>query len=171
MAARSAARSNYRAFRSIPEAPRLLAGAFLTRVPLATTTLAMLLFLRAQTHSFATGGAVVGAYALALAVAAPLQGVAVDRYGQTWILAFCAAGQAVAIPSFVLVALNGASPRALALLAGVGGALVPPTTPCVRALWRELAGDEQSLHAAYAVDAVTFELAWAIAPLLVAGVS
>jgi MFS family permease len=148
-----------------------LVGAFLTRVPVSTTTLAMLLFLRAQTHSFATGGAVVGAYALALAVAAPVQGVAVDRYGQTKILTLCAAGQAVAIPAFVLVASNGASPVALVLVAGIAGALLPPTTPCVRALWRELARDEQALHAAYAVDAVTFELAWAIAPLLVAGVS
>jgi hypothetical protein len=55
----------------------------------------------------------------------------------------------------------------LALLAGLGA---PPLEPCLRVLWRDVAGDDL-LHAAYAVDIAAQELIFIAGPLVtVAGV-
>src|ERR1035437_7604031 len=51
------------------------------------SSLAILLLVRATTHSYAAAGAAVGAYALASAVMAPVQGRLVDRFGRVRVLA------------------------------------------------------------------------------------
>lgn len=146
---------------------RLLLSSVLARLPLGTCSLAILLFVRAQTGSFLVAGLAVGAFALLGAAMAPLQGALIDRLGQVRVLLPCAAGQGLLL--IALVALGGGAPRALLIaLAGAAGALTPPVSACLRVLWPEVTGEARVREAAYALDAMTQEVIWVLGPLLVA---
>ncbi|MGH2831996.1 MAG: MFS transporter, partial [Solirubrobacteraceae bacterium] len=74
-------RSDYRSLLAVGEVRRLLLSSVLARLPLGICSLAILLFVRAQTGSFLLGGLAIGAYTLLSAAMAPLQGVLIDRLG------------------------------------------------------------------------------------------
>ena len=65
---------------------------------------------------------------------------------------------------------SGASVALLIVLGAVQGATVPPISPSMRALWRELVPDDR-LDTAYAFDSVALELAFIVGPLLAAGLA
>ena len=99
--------SGYRAFLSIPGARRLLISAVVTRVPNGMLSLAILLLIRGRTGSFAVAGVAVGAFALANAAVAPIQGALVDRLGQPRVLGVCAVGQSALLVLLVAAAQAG----------------------------------------------------------------
>ena len=132
------------------------------------STLAILLLIHQETGSFASAGVVVGAFTVASAAAAPVQGTLVDRYGGRRVLAPFAVLQAAALVAVVLLARGGASLAALVAIAVVAGALVPPVDACVRVLWRDVAPEPTVLEAAYQLDATSQEVIWTAGPLLVA---
>ena len=158
----------YRSVISIDGSPRLLASALVGRLPQGMSSLAILLLVRATTHSYAAAGAAVGAYALASAVMAPVQGRLVDRFGRVRVLAPVAVGQGLVLVVLVLVARSQAGPAVLVALCALSGALVPPIAPTVRALLREVLDDPGVRETAYALESVTQELVWITGPLLVA---
>lgn len=131
-------------------------------------TLAILLLIRQEKGSFTPAGLVVGAFTLASAAAAPIQGALVDRYGSRRVLAPFAVGQAGALAALVALARGGAPTAALMVIAVAAGALVPPVDASVRVLWRDLAPDASVMEAAYQLDASTQEVIWTAGPLLVA---
>src|SRR5690349_9583965 len=90
-------------------AKTLLVSSVVARLPLGMS-LAILLLVRETTGSFAAAGAVVGAYGLATAAGAPIQGRLVDRFGPPRVLLIAAVGQAVALAVIVLAARGGAPP-------------------------------------------------------------
>jgi MFS family permease len=153
---------------SVDGSPRLLASALVGRLPQGMSSLAILLLVRATTHSYAAAGAAVGAYALASAVMAPVQGRLVDRFGRVRVLAPVAVGQGLVLVVLVLVARSQAGPAVLVALCALSGALVPPIAPTVRALLREVLDDPGVRETAYALESVTQELVWITGPLLVA---
>jgi MFS family permease len=159
---------SYRAVVAVSGAPRLLATSVLGRLPLGTSTIALLLFVHDLRGSFAAAGAVVAAFTLAGALAAPVQGALVDRRGPTGVLLGCAAGHAAGLVAIVLAARAGAAPAALVAIAAPTGALVPPISSCARAVWPTVAPDAGTREAGYAVDAIAQELVWTLGPLLVA---
>jgi MFS family permease len=161
--------SRYAALLALPGARRLLASSLFARTPLGMSSLAILLFVRERTGSFAAAGAAVGGYSLASAALAPVQGSLVDRLGQRRILVPSAIGQAVLLSALVGAGALGAPGVVLVVLAIVAGALLPPFSACSRALWRVVAGDGPLREAAYALDAISQELIWIAGPLLVAG--
>ena len=77
---RSAA-DRYREFLRLPDVARLLAIALVTRMPIGTLSLSMLLHVRARTDSFAVAGGAVVAFWIATAITAPILGRIVDRRG------------------------------------------------------------------------------------------
>ncbi len=158
----------YRSVISVDGSPRLLASALVGRLPQGMSSLAILLLVRATTHSYAAAGAAVGAYALASAVMAPVQGRLVDRFGRVRVLAPVAVGQGLVLVVLVLVARSQAGPAVLVALCVLSGALVPPIAPTVRALLREVLDDPGVRETAYALESVTQELVWITGPLLVA---
>ncbi len=158
----------YRSVLSVPGSPRLLASALAGRLPQGMSSLAILLLVRGTTHSYAVAGAAVGAYALASAACAPLQGRLIDRFGRPRVLVPSALGQAVVLVTFVLSCSAHAIGVALVLLAGLSGALMPPVAPTLRALLREVFQDPGVRDTAYALDSVVQELVWITGPLLVA---
>jgi predicted MFS family arabinose efflux permease len=59
-------------------------------------------------------------------------------------------------------------PVALAGLAALAGASIPPVGACMRALWSDLLGHDDQLQAAFAVESTVQELIFVVGPPLVA---
>lgn len=159
--------SKYGSLLSVPGSARLFASALVGRLPQGMSSLAILLLVRAATHSYAAAGVAVGAFAFATAACAPLVGRLVDRFGRARVLAPFACAQAAVYVSLMVVAEAGAGGVALIALAALAGALLPPIAPVVRVLLREVFA-EDALDTAYALDAVLQETVWIAGPLLIA---
>jgi predicted MFS family arabinose efflux permease len=159
--------SRYRALFSIPGFTRLLVSSVLGRLPSGMFSLAILLFVRGRTDSFLAAGVAVGAFSLAGALVGPLLGAFVDRVGQTRVLLPAALAQAALLVALVLIARTGAPVAAVVAIASLAGAVQPPIAGCIRALWSHVAGDDEALETAYALDATTQEVIWTLGPLLV----
>src|ERR1700745_2113776 len=108
-----------------PGARALLASSIVARLPLAMFSIALLVHAQKLTGSFAVAGAVGAAYAIASAVAAPLLGRLVDRFGQTMVLLTGAVLTAAALTAAGLVPA-GTPPLVLVALAAAPRAARPP---------------------------------------------
>jgi MFS family permease len=160
--------ANYRSVLSMPGSFRLLASALLGRLPQGMASLAILLLVRGATRSYAAAGLAVGAYALANAAFAPLQGRLVDRFGRVRVLVPSALAQATLLVALVLFASAGAGAAMLVVVSGLAGAFAPPVAPTVRALLREVFHEPGVLDSAFALDSVLQEIVWTAGPLVVA---
>jgi MFS family permease len=152
----------------MPGAPRLFASALVGRLPQGMSTLAILLLVRATTHSYAAAGVAVGAFALATAACAPLLGRLVDHFGRARVLLPFALAQACVYVLLVVAAEADAGVAVLVLLSALAGALLPPIAPAVRALLREVFDDQAVLDTAYALESIFQETIWIVGPLVVA---
>ena len=159
--------ARYRALFSVPGFTRLLVSSVIGRLPSGMFSLAILLFVHAQTDSFLAAGVAVGAFTLTGATIGPLLGALVDRSGQTRVLLSAAATQGALLVAFVLVAQAGAPLPVVVAVAALAGAAQPPIAGCIRALWADVAGDGEALETAYALDATSQEVIWTLGPLLV----
>ena len=147
---------------------QLFGTALLGRLPQGMSTLAILLIVRATTHSYVAAGLATGGYAVACAFAAPVQGRLVDRLGRARVLVPCAAVQACAFIAVILCARASAGAGVLIGLSLVAGALQPALAPSVRALLGDIIEDPPTREAAYALEAIIQELIWITGPLIVA---
>lgn len=147
-----------------------LAASLLGRLALGTTGLALLLLVLQSTGSYAAAGLVAAAYALSLAVLAPVLARRADRSGPRGVLLACAVLHPAVLVGLVLLARAGAGVPVLAVAAVLAGATVPPLGGIMRALWGRLVPDE-ALPTAYSLEAVVVELCFVTGPLLVAGLS
>jgi MFS family permease len=163
--------SRYRALFFVPGFTRLLVSSVVGRLPSGMFSLAILLFVRERTGSFLVAGLAVGAFTLAGALMSPVQGAAVDRLGQPRVLLPAAIVQGALLMAFVFVVRGGAPVVAIIALAALAGAVLPPISACIRALWPEVAPNAQTLEAAYALDAITQEIIYTLGPLLVGAVA
>jgi MFS family permease len=150
-----------------PQIAILLLATTLGRLPFGINGLAILLFLREQTGSFAIAGLTVGALALGSAIGAPLAGRLVDRRGTAMLLplAFTHAAALLAIWWLGLADAPGAVLAGLALL---GGAAYPPSGSVLRSRWPELLGDPELVRGAYALDSALIEISFVGGPLITA---
>ena len=152
----------------MPHVPALVVGSLLGRLPYGMSSLSLVLFLVAQTGSFAAAGAVAAAGAMAAALGAPLLGRVIDRRGQTAVLLVAVAVHTVGLLAIVAVGRADAPVPVLAVLAAVSGAATPPLSPCLRALWPVLLGDRGAVRTALALDALVIEAVFIGGPLAVA---
>jgi MFS family permease len=161
-------RPNKSAILSSPGAAALLASSIVARLPLAMFSIALLVNAQHLTGSFAVAGLVSGAYALAGALAAPLQGRLVDRLGQTTVLV-----SGAAVTSLVLIATGllpaGTQPGLLVILAAAAGLATPPLEACVRTLLPAIAGAPDRLPALFAFESTVLELTFVFGPPLALG--
>ena len=148
-----------------PHASRLLGGTLLGRLPNGMGGLAIVLFVRAHHGGYTLAGGLAAVYGLAMAAGQPVLGRAMDRFGQTRILA---PGAMLAAAGFALVSVAGLRPLPVAV-AGVvvAGFATPPLEAGLRALWPSVLGDPSEVQAAYALDAAAQELLFTCGPLLV----
>jgi MFS family permease len=162
-----------RRYRDIFRAPHvraLVISSLVSRLPIGINALAIVLFLREQTGSFAVAGAVSGSLAAGSGVGAPVLGRLIDRLGPRRVLVPFAALHACGLGAIVGLTEVGA-PSALLVACGfVTGFAVPPTSSVLRSQWRDLL-EPRLLQAAYALDSTMIEMIFISGPLLTAAIA
>ncbi|MDP9383708.1 MAG: MFS transporter, partial [Actinomycetota bacterium] len=160
-----------RSYGRILRAPRmahLLGATLLARLPIGINGLAIVLFVRAQTGSFAAAGAAAGALALGTGLGAPVGGRLVDRFGP-WVLVVLGVVHAAGLGAHVALGLAGAPVAALVASSGLAGLAFPPTSSVQRTLYpRLLAGEPALIQGAFALDSVLTQTLFVVGPLLTA---
>lgn len=143
------------------------------RLGVAMTGLGLLSLLQAATGSLATAGAVTGAFALSEAAAGPQVARVIDRYGQQRPLLLLVLVHAVAVTALLGTAhlgtahQDGTSTAALCLVAAVMGASLPQLGACSAARWTRLFAASPLLRTAFALEAVTNDVAFLLGPTVV----
>ncbi len=158
----------YRQFFALPDVKAIVLFTVISRLPVAMMSFAMLMFLKQALGSFAQAGTVVGAYFIAMAITAPVQGRLIDRVGPRWPLRITGVVQPLALALLMISALNRPDFSDALLLAILGGAFVTPITTLSRTLWRHRFDDGPDRRMAFAVDAVSIELNFTLGPALIA---
>jgi MFS family permease len=152
-----------------PDVARLLGAAVLARMPIGIDSLAMVLFTRAETGSFATAGLVAAAFGIGSGTTSPVQGRLIDRHGHARVMLPLAGLHATSLGLLVVFGLSGAPSGVLVLCGLAAGASIPPVRSVVRPLLPALLGSDVSLlPTAYAVDGIAIELVFIAGPLLTA---
>ena len=160
--------ANYARVLRVPGFAVLITSTMVTRLTYAINGLATILFLRAETGSFATAGLAAGALAIGAGIGAPLAGRIVDRHGAIFLMPL-AIGHAAAILSLWALGANGAATGALVACAAVAGVCFPPSGSVLRSRWPEMMdGDAELLRGAFALDSVMIEVSFVTGPLITA---
>jgi MFS family permease len=159
-------RSAYRSVLRRGDVLSALVPYVLARLPLTMAPLALLLLTQQQTGSYHRAGMVCAGYALAVAVASPILGRFVDRYGQSRVLLVTGVLHAIAMVGAAFAATARSFPL-LTLAAVLAGASLPPVTACMRVLWTRMLPDETSRQAGFALDGIIVEVAELSGPLFV----
>jgi len=157
----------YRALLRPPGVPRVLVSVLVGRVPIGIFSLAIVLLVRQETHSFAQAGAASAAWALGAGIVAPLQGRLVDRFGQPAVLIPSSLLNAGAVAGVVIGARSGAPTWLLCAFAWLGGAGLPPLGACMRSIWAStFAGDPDARNIAYTLESMMAELFYIVGPAI-----
>ena len=158
----------YREILHQPGVAMLLLATLLARMPIGVNGLAVLLYARAVTGSYAAAGVVVGALALGSAFGAPLQGRLVDRRGRGVLLPV-AAIHALGLSAIWLLGAADAAVAVLAAAALLSGAALPPVASILRASWPRILVERPNLiTGAFALDSVLIEVIFVTGPLVTA---
>ncbi len=128
----------------------------------------MLLFLRDALSSFKLAGTAVGAYFIAMAVSAPVQGRIIDRHGPQKLLRVTGIAQPLTLLALFVAAYFKMSFPLIIGAAILAGLFPAPIATLTRTVWRQRFTDESARKMAFSVDAVTMELCFTVGPLLVA---
>jgi len=157
----------YRSFLRLPDVVRLLVTALITRLPIASLTLAMLMHVRTLTGSFTEAGLTVGVDLAASAIAAPALGRIIDRRGPRAVMLVTGIVCPLALLFILLADRLTLSVAALIAAAAIAGVFAPPITVLTRTVWRYRFDDPGERRTAFALDAVLIELAFTVGPMLV----
>jgi MFS family permease len=144
---------------------------FVSRLPTSMLGLALVLAITAGGHHYAVAGAVSASVALAAGVCGPITGRLVDRYGQATVLVVVIAAFTACMSGLILAVQLGAPDWSLIPLALLAGAVMPVTSPLVRARWTKTLAGTDLLHTAYAVEGATTQVVFIAGPILVAYVA
>lgn len=166
----NAARERYARVLRAPHARALLLAEIPVRLPVGINGLAIVLFCREHTGSYAAAGAVAAAYGAAVGVTSPLIGRLIDRRGLGPIVLPSALLHTVAMAALIACGLAGAPLPALLALAAATGAFIPPLGSVARSMWPRILADEEPglLPTALAMEGVMVELIFVTGPLLTA---
>jgi MFS family permease len=159
--------SRYAEVLRVPHVAALVMATLLARFPIGINALAVVLYLRESTGSFAVAGVVAGSLAAGSGIGAPVQGRLVDRFGQRRVLVPLAFLHALALGALVLAG-ESAAPTAVLVPCGLlAGFAIPPTSAVLRSMWPSLLRERPELiQPAYALDSVMIELIFILGPLL-----
>jgi MFS family permease len=150
----------------VPHVAALIGSTLLSRLPIGINALAVVLFLRHTTGSFAVAGGVAGGLAAGAGLGTPVVGRLVDRLGARVLLPL-AVLHAIVLGLLVIGGKADAPTSALVAAGLIAGASVPPTSSVQRTLWPLLLGERVDLRqAAFALDSVGIEVLFITGPLL-----
>lgn len=147
----------------MPGIPGLLVAGLLGRFPFSMLPVALVIATEAATGSYARAGVVSAGFSVAAALAAPVTGRVVDRYGQrrtgaVLLTVFAAAGSGVAA---VLAA--GRLLGLLLPLALVAGATLPNVGTYTRVRWGSVARPSE-LESVQALESINDEASFLVGP-------
>ncbi|NUT12326.1 MAG: MFS transporter [Nonomuraea sp.] len=144
----------------------VLAG-FVGRMPMSMLGIGVVLLISTITGSFATAGAVGATTNVAFAVAAPLSGRLVDRFGQGRVIVPFSVLNAVALAALMLSAALRLPEWTLYASGLLIGATSMSIGSMVRARWSTIHGGTGKLHTAFAFESVADEVVFVTGPALV----
>lgn len=151
----------------LPRVLRAFMPSLLGKMSFAMVSLALLLFVQADTGSFALSGTISGLFGLANVAVAPLRARLVDRYGVHLVLPCLGLGYALGLAG-VVFALDSAMPKPIIMTLGaLAGLCTPPLGAVMRGVWSRLSPSDAYRSRAYSLDAVAEELIFIAGPLLV----
>ncbi|MFF0310338.1 MFS transporter [Streptosporangium sp. NPDC004379] len=162
---------SYLAVLGLPGAWRFLAPAFVARLPYAMLQIGILLLVQWSTGSYGAAGIASAAAAVAQALVGPQTGRLADRYGQPRVLVPQAVLHAAALGALLALAASHASPVALTAVAALAGGSMPQVGSMVRARWANVLGGSGRLGTAFALESMTDELTFTLAPVLLVALS
>ena len=158
----------YRRIFRVPHMKLLFGATLLARLPIGINGLAIVLFMRDRTGSFAVAGAAAGALALGAGLGAPIGARLVDRLGVRMLLVL-ACVHAGGLLGLVALGYADAPAGAVVPAALLTGMALPPTSSVMRALYpRLLRGQPALIQGAFALDSVLTETLFVVGPLLTA---
>ncbi|WP_156325637.1 MFS transporter [Nonomuraea sp. SBT364] len=153
-----------------PGAWRFLLPALVARLPFAMTQLGVLLLVEWSTSAYGPAGVAAAAAAVSQALAGPRIGRLADRHGQARVLVPQVCAHALALGGLVALAASHAAAPPLVVAAALTGATAPQVGAMVRARWaHRLSGPD--LNTAFAVESVTDELTFTLAPVILVALS
>jgi MFS family permease len=165
-------RERYARVLRAPHARSLLLAEIPARLPVGINGLAIVLFGRQHTGSYAAAGAMAAGFGIALGLSSPLIGRMIDRRGVRATVVPLSLAHAVSMGLLVALGLAGAPVALLVVLAAAAGAFLPPLGSISRSLWPRIlreGGEEPGLLAtALALEGVLIELVFVTGPLLTA---
>ncbi|HEX8509760.1 MAG TPA: MFS transporter [Propionibacteriaceae bacterium] len=156
----------YRTLLADPRARAFSLAGLVARMPLSMTALSIVLLVTASTGSFGRAGVITGVGTIVGAVAAPLWGRVIDRYGQARVLVLAALLCNVSLTLLTVTVLLQ-MPLVVTLATAVGAGLgFSSAGSCVRARWSHRLSDPGLLNTAYAWEAVVDEVVFIVGPVL-----
>ncbi|MER6830559.1 MFS transporter [Streptosporangium sp. NPDC000563] len=162
---------SYLAVLSTPGAWRFILPAFAARLPNAMLQLGVLLLVHWSTGSYGVAGVAAAVAAVAPALVGPRTGRLADRYGQARVLVPQILVHAVALGALLVLASAHASAVSLVVVSALAGATMPQVGSMVRARWAHVLGRSGRLDTAFALESITDELTFTLAPVLLVAIS
>ncbi|GGS88917.1 MFS transporter [Planobispora rosea] len=162
---------SYLAVLGSPGAWRFLAPAFLARLPYAMLQLGILLLVEWSTGSYGAAGIASAAAAVTQALVGPRTGRLADRYGQARVLLPQVVVHAVALGTLLALAAAQAPAAVLVAVSALAGGSMPQVGSMVRARWAHVLGGSGKLNTAFALESITDELTFTLAPVLLVALS
>lgn len=157
----------YRTLFADHELRRIIIASILPRLPIGMNALGLTLLVQSQTQSFTRAGMVSAAYLCALAIQAPIIGRFVDNNGPQAVMMPLALLHALALLLLVVAVTHLAPLPVVVAAAFLSGAVFPPVSTTIRAMYRKSAMSDAQKQSAFAVEAVIMECAFILGPLLV----
>ncbi len=136
-------------------------------MPIGMNALGLTLLVQSQYQSFALAGMVSAAYMLALAIQAPMIGRFVDQNGPKAVMMPLALLHAMALCLLVFSVVIQATLPLLLGSAFLAGAVFPPVSMTIRAMYRKSAMPDSQKQSAFAVESVIMECSFVLGPFLV----
>ncbi|MCJ8051757.1 MFS transporter [Shinella curvata] len=149
----------YKQIFSVPGTKAFSAAGFLARLPIAMAPIGIVAML-SQTHGeYWLAGAVSATYALTNALIAPQISRAVDRFGQSVVLAPTTTISVLAFLALIAAA-NQSWPTWTLFAAAFLAAAMPSMPAMLRARWTEIFRDRPELNTAFAFESAADELVY-----------
>ncbi|GII62672.1 MFS transporter [Sphaerisporangium krabiense] len=155
----------------MPGAKGFVIAGFVGRMPMSMLGIGIVLLISALTGSYATAGAISATVSVAYAIAAPLSGRLVDRFGQARVLIPFVLTHGAALASMMLFAEYDAPQWTLFASGVVVGGTATSLGSMVRARWSHLLGRSAMLHTAFSFESVADEMIFVAGPALVTGLA
>ncbi|TDE23959.1 MFS transporter [Nonomuraea mesophila] len=157
----------YRGLFTRPGTTGFVLAGFIGRMPMSMLGIGVVLLVQTLTGSYAVAGAVAATTNVSFAIAAPLSGRLVDRFGQSRVIPPFALVNALALTALMLCAGYGLPAWTLYVTGLLVGATSLSIGSMVRARWSSIHAGSGTLHTAFAFESVLDEVTFVTGPVLV----